>query len=206
MELEDMGVVARGLDLAVRLPPLYLMDCILIQNLGVWTRPGLVSPVSPEPGLPPTNLTEAMANSSDLYSTFAELYGGSPVLLLLPHIARQELSHHVNIRLFIFRRFSLCSFLYFLSLLVFFLPSAQVRVPPDPATPPWPPVSDCVPLRGLSGRHTGLLRRPQAHGRHHTGLQPPGLVIHHLRGETGSSSPCWPSTWSSSYLSSPSPY
>ena len=39
MELgvEEGGLVARGLELAVRLPPLYLMDTILVHNLGVST-------------------------------------------------------------------------------------------------------------------------------------------------------------------------
>ena len=104
------GALARGLDLAVRLPPLYLMDMLLIQNLGVWTKPSLAPPTPLNPATVPTNMTEAIANSSDLYSTFAELYGGSPMLLILPHVAR----------------FSLCSMLYITSLLVFLLPSNQV--------------------------------------------------------------------------------
>ena len=39
MELgvEEGGLLARGLELAVRLPPLYLMDTILVHNLGVST-------------------------------------------------------------------------------------------------------------------------------------------------------------------------
>jgi hypothetical protein len=81
----EVGPLARGLELAVRLPPLYLMDGILIQNLGVWTQPSVVTP---RPLDPATNLTEVIANSSDLYNTFAELYGASPLLLILPHIAR----------------------------------------------------------------------------------------------------------------------
>jgi len=104
------GALARGLDLAVRLPPLYLMDMILIQNLGVWTKPSLSPPTPLHPAAVPSNLTETIANSSDLYSTFAELYGGSPMLLILPHVAR----------------FSLCSLLYIISLLVFLLPSNQL--------------------------------------------------------------------------------
>ena len=120
------GALARGLDLAVRLPPLYLMDMILIQvngrvhlkkyqlvfvqNLGVWTKPSLAPPTPLNPESVPSNLTETIANSSDLYSTFAELYGASPMLLILPHVAR----------------FSLCSLLYIISLLVFLLPSTQV--------------------------------------------------------------------------------
>jgi len=104
------GALARGLDLAVRLPPLYLMDMLLIQNLGVWTKPSLAQPTPLNPATVPTNMTEAIANSSDLYSTFAELYGGSPMLLILPHVAR----------------FSLCSMLYITSLLVFLLPSNQL--------------------------------------------------------------------------------
>ena len=104
------GALAKGLDLAVRLPPLYLMDMLLIQNLGVWTKPSLAPPTPLNPATVPTNMTEAIANSSDLYSTFAELYGGSPMLLILPHVAR----------------FSLCSMLYITSLLVFLLPSNQV--------------------------------------------------------------------------------
>ena len=126
------GALARGLDLAVRLPPLYLMDMILIQvidhvvnnchnivvvqNLGVWTKPSLSPPTPLHPATVPSNLTEAIANSSDLYSTFAELYGGSPMLLILPHVAR----------------FSLCSLLYIISLLVFLLPSNQVCSYPTP--------------------------------------------------------------------------
>ena len=106
------GALARGLDLAVRLPPLYLMDMLLIQNLGVWTKPSLAPPTPLNPATVPTNMTEAIANSSDLYSTFAELYGGSPMLLILPHVAR----------------FSLCSMLYITSLLVFLLPSNQVTL------------------------------------------------------------------------------
>jgi len=104
------GALARGLDLAVRLRPLYLMDMLLIQNLGVWTKPSLAPPTPLNPATVPTNMTEAIANSSDLYSTFAELYGGSPMLLILPHVAR----------------FSLCSMLYITSLLVFLLPSNQL--------------------------------------------------------------------------------
>jgi len=104
------GALARGIDLAVRLPPLYLMDMLLIQNLGVWTKPSLAPPTPLNPATVPTNMTEAIANSSDLYSTFAELYGGSPMLLILPHVAR----------------FSLCSMLYITSLLVFLLPSNQL--------------------------------------------------------------------------------
>lgn len=112
MELgvEEGGLVARGLELAVRLPPLYLMDTILVHNLGVWTKPSHMTPTPLDPELVPTNLTEAINNSSDLYSTFSQLYGGSPLLLILPHIAR----------------FSICSFLYLVSLLVFFLPSSQL--------------------------------------------------------------------------------
>ena len=107
------GALARGIDLAVRLPPLYLMDMLLIQNLGVWTKPSLAPPTPLNPATVPTNMTEAIANSSDLYSTFAELYGGSPMLLILPHVAR----------------FALCSMLYITSLLVFLLPSLLDSLP-----------------------------------------------------------------------------
>ena len=47
-----------------------------------------MTPTPLDPELVPTNLTEAINNSSDLYSTFSQLYGGSPLLLILPHIAR----------------------------------------------------------------------------------------------------------------------
>jgi len=106
----DTSLVGRGLDLAVRLPPLYLMDGILIQNLGVWVAPSLSAPSPSDPSLLGANLSQTIANSTDLYYTFAELYGGSPVLLLLPHVVR----------------FSLCSLLYLVSLLAFFLPSPQL--------------------------------------------------------------------------------
>ena len=106
---EERGLVGRGLALAVRLPPLYLMDSLLLQNLGVWTKPALVAPAF-EGDMSHPNMTMAIANSSDLYSTFAELYGGSPLLLLLPHMAR----------------FAVCSLLYLAALLVFLLPSRQL--------------------------------------------------------------------------------
>lgn len=105
----ERGLVGKGLELAVRLPPLYLMDSLLLQNLGVWTKPALVAPTF-EGDMNHPNMTMAIANSSDLYSTFAELYGGSPLLLLLPHMAR----------------FAVCSLLYLAALLVFLLPSRQL--------------------------------------------------------------------------------
>ena len=66
----------------MRLPPVYLMDALLVHNMGVAAEPGL-SPVTAE-----LNITEAITNSTDLYQTFSTLYGGNPALLLLPHVLR----------------------------------------------------------------------------------------------------------------------
>jgi len=115
LRLDTTGMVAKGLELAVRLPPLYLMDSILVHNLGVWTKPSISTPTMSgldSTGILGTNLSNTIANSTDLYLTFTELYGASPVLLIIPHIAR----------------FSLCSLLYFVSLIVFFLPSSQLVI------------------------------------------------------------------------------
>ena len=49
-----------------------------------------MTPTPLDPSLGPTNLTEAIHNSTDLYSTFSQLYGGSPLLLIVPHIVRCE--------------------------------------------------------------------------------------------------------------------
>ena len=66
----------------MRLPPVYLMDALLVQNMGVAAEPGL-NPVTAE-----LNITEAITNSTDLYQTFSTLYGGNPAMLLLPHVLR----------------------------------------------------------------------------------------------------------------------
>ena len=66
----------------MRLPPVYLMDALLVHNMGVAAEPGL-SPVTAE-----LNITEAITNSTDLYQTFSTLYGGNPAMLLLPHVLR----------------------------------------------------------------------------------------------------------------------
>ena len=56
----------------------------------MWTRPSHLTPTPLDPSLVPTNLTEAIHNSTDLYSTFSQLYGGSPLLLIVPHIVRYK--------------------------------------------------------------------------------------------------------------------
>ena len=65
-----------------RLPPLYLMDWLLVQNLGVADQPTVQQAVMQ------SNISEHITNSTDLYLTFGQLYGGSPALLLVPHLLR----------------------------------------------------------------------------------------------------------------------
>lgn len=113
LHLDMMNLVTQGMELAVRLPPLYLMDSILVHNLGVWTKPTITAPLTASDSAASsatTNMSDAIANSTDLYYTFSELYGGSPIMLVLPHIAR----------------FTIFSLLYLMALLIFFLPSTQL--------------------------------------------------------------------------------
>ena len=84
-----------------------MMDGLLGYNLGVTREPSLQPVVGDQ-----VNLTEQISQSTDLYTTFTVLYGGSPALLLLPHIVR----------------FMVSSALYLLSLLVFLLPTSSLLV------------------------------------------------------------------------------
>ena len=69
----------------MRLPPVFMMDTLLIHNMGV-TLDSAMSPVPPlEPGV---NISEHISNSTDLYQTFSTLYGGNPAMLIVPHILR----------------------------------------------------------------------------------------------------------------------
>jgi len=105
------SVVGRMVDVIIRLPPLYMMDYILLNNMGVWTDPTLQKPVTTLPNETDTvNITEQIENSTNLYETFSILYGGNPILLVVPHVLR----------------FCLCSTLYMLSMLVFLLPSENL--------------------------------------------------------------------------------
>ena len=63
-------------DILLRLPPLYMMDGLLGYNLGVTREPSLQPVVGDQ-----VNLTEQISQSTDLYTTFTVLYGGSPALL-----------------------------------------------------------------------------------------------------------------------------
>lgn len=94
-------------DILLRLPPLYMMDTLLGHNLGVVTEPALQQVREDQ-----LNLTKEISQSTDLYTTFSSLHGGSPLLLLLPHIVRLLLS----------------SLLYILSLFVFLLPTNSLLV------------------------------------------------------------------------------
>ncbi len=72
-------------DIAMRLPPVFMMDTLLLHNMGV-SLDSALSPVPPlEPGV---NITEHISNSTDLYQTFSTLYGGNPAMLIIPHILR----------------------------------------------------------------------------------------------------------------------
>ena len=93
----------------MRLPPVYMMDTLLVYNMGVNTDTSIqtVSPINED-----VNITEEINNSTDLYQTFSNLYGGSPALLVIPHILR----------------FIGCTIFYFLSMFVFFLPTESLIV------------------------------------------------------------------------------
>jgi len=105
------SLLIKMVDVIIRLPPLFTMDCILLHNMGVWTNPSLQQPVTALPNeTNPVNITEQISNSTDLYETFSLLYGANPLLLLVPHMLR----------------FCLCSTLYMLSLLVFLLPTESL--------------------------------------------------------------------------------
>merc|ERR1719187_589621 len=84
------------------------MDSILVYNMGFWIDPALVMTNHGEK----TNITEQISNSTDLYQTFTTLYGGNPVLLVIPHIAR----------------FTLFSAVYLLCMLLFLLQTSQLLV------------------------------------------------------------------------------
>jgi len=105
------SVVGKMVDVIIRLPPLYMMDYILLNNMGVWTDPTLQKPVNNFPNeTADFNITEQIENSTNLYETFSLLYGGNPILLVVPHVLR----------------FCLCSTLYLISMLVFLLPSESL--------------------------------------------------------------------------------
>jgi len=101
--------VTKLVDIALRLPPLYVMDAILLYNMGIWTEPSLIPEIA---NIEEGNFTEQITNSSDLYNTFSKLYGGNPVLLVLPHIAR----------------FLVCSLVYLVCMLLFLLQTSQLVV------------------------------------------------------------------------------
>ena len=92
----------------MRVPPLYMMDTLLGHNMGVLSSPSLQQARDTEQ----LNITEQISQSTDLYSTFSTLYGGSPVLLIFPHIVRLLLS----------------SILYILALFLFLLPTNSLLV------------------------------------------------------------------------------
>jgi len=105
------GMVGKMVDVIIRLPPLYMMDYILLNNMGVWTDPTLQRPATNLPNETESiNITEQIENSTNLYETFSILYGGNPVMLVVPHVLR----------------FCLCSTLYMISMLVFLLPSESL--------------------------------------------------------------------------------
>ena len=82
----------------MRLPPVFMMDALLIHNMGVSLDSSL-SAVQPLEGV---NITEHITNSTDLYQTFSTLYGGNPALLIIPHILRwvwSLSSPHNNVQL-----------------------------------------------------------------------------------------------------------
>merc|ERR1719471_1159500 len=85
-----------------------MMDSLLGYNMGVLTEPVLQHTVLEEE----LNITQQISQSTDLYHTFTLLYGGSPVLLLFPHIVRFILS---------------CG-LYLLAISVFLLPTNSILV------------------------------------------------------------------------------
>ena len=105
--MNEEGLIHLDLGIILRLPPLYLMDSLLGNNLGVSLEPSL-QPVIEEQ----INMTEKISQSSDLYSTFTTLSGTSPALLILPHVVR----------------FFLSSLLYLLSMFVFLLPATNLLV------------------------------------------------------------------------------
>jgi len=96
-------------DLLMRLPPVYMMDTLLVYNMGVNTDTSIqtLSPIHED-----VNITEEINNSTDLYQTFSNLYGGSPALLVIPHILR----------------FIGCTIFYILSMFIFFLPTESLVV------------------------------------------------------------------------------
>ena len=85
-----------------------MMDTLLGHNMGVLSSPRLQQARDTEQ----LNITEQISQSTDLYSTFSTLYGGSPVLLIFPHIVRLLLS----------------SILYILALFLFLLPTNSLLV------------------------------------------------------------------------------
>jgi len=95
------------MDVMMRLPPIYLMDMLLVYNMGVSSDSNIqtVNPVMED-----VNITEHISNSTDLYQTFSTLYGGSPVMLVIPHILR----------------FLSCILLYVISFFMFLLPSESL--------------------------------------------------------------------------------
>merc|ERR1719228_1068541 len=104
------NLLIKMVDVVIRLPPLYMMDSILLHNLGVWTDPTLQNPVSVNNQTEAVNITEQISNSTDLYLTFSNLYGSNPIFLLFPHLFR----------------FCLCFTLYIISILVFLLPNESL--------------------------------------------------------------------------------
>jgi len=103
------GFLSKMLEISLRLPPLYVMDAILLYNMGIWTDPALVPNLHHSEG---PNITEQIHNSTDLYDTFTNLYGGNPLMLLFPHIAR----------------FLACTLVYLVCVLLFLLQNHQLMV------------------------------------------------------------------------------
>ena len=95
----------------MRLPPVYMMDSVLANNMGV-ASDTMMTPVATSDQGHTLNVTDHIANSTDLYETFSTLYGGSPALLIIPHIAR----------------FLASSLLYMFSFFVFLLPTESLLV------------------------------------------------------------------------------
>ena len=97
----------------MRLPPVYMMDTLLVYNMGVSSE--TVTTVQPSVSAQTgemMNVSDHIANSTDLYQTFSTLYGGNPALLLIPHVLR----------------FLVCTILYAFSFLVFLLPTESLII------------------------------------------------------------------------------
>ena len=59
------GMVGKMVDVIIRLPPLYMMDYILLNNMGVWTDPTLQRPATNLPNETESiNITEQIEKKS----------------------------------------------------------------------------------------------------------------------------------------------